>query len=166
MGSKMVHEVFIALGSNQGRRIHHLQRAVEALTCLSERPVRCSSVYETTPVGYLEQPDFLNMVMSIQTSLEPLQLLQTLHEIEQNEGRVRAIQNGPRTLDLDILLYDNLSVCYQMLQIPHPRMWERGFVIIPLAELVPQRRGLGGVTLAEMAENLSESGVEYVGHIW
>jgi len=160
-------EVYLALGSNLGPRMEYLQLAVSVLQDqVFETPVECSGVYETAPVGYLQQPDFLNMVMRGRTSLSPLALLKKIHEIEQILGRKREIRFGPRTIDLDILFYGNQYICYRILQIPHPRMWERAFVLVPLAELTPGRRGLGGKTVDALASRTSGKGeVKHVGYI-
>ncbi|WP_371931951.1 2-amino-4-hydroxy-6-hydroxymethyldihydropteridine diphosphokinase [Mesobacillus subterraneus] len=99
--------------------------------------VKTSSVYETDPVGYTDQDQFLNMVIQVKTSLEPIELLDTCLEIELKLGRKREVKWGPRTLDLDILLYNNENVETEKLTIPHPRMSERAFVILPLLEMDP-----------------------------
>ena len=100
----------------------------------------CSSLYSTAPVGFAEQPRFLNAVVTLETELTPFQLLGALLKIEREFGRDRlsAIPNGPRTLDLDILLYGDLEIREQWLVIPHPRLSERAFVLIPLNEIAPQ----------------------------
>ena len=160
-------EALIAIGSNMGRRIDYLHGAVTALQALSEGPVRCSPVYETRPVGYAQQGDFLNMVMGVVTSLRPLDLLMHLSVVESSYGRERTIQNGPRTLDLDLLLYGTEYICFRTLQVPHPRMWERAFVMVPLAVLEPERKAPGGQTCAQVAGSLPDhEGVRYVGHFW
>ncbi|WP_067621273.1 2-amino-4-hydroxy-6-hydroxymethyldihydropteridine diphosphokinase [Alicyclobacillus acidiphilus] len=160
-----IHEVFVGVGSNLGSRISHLNFAVSRLAELG--PLTCSGVYETTPVGYLDQPDFLNMVLRVSTQATPRETLDFLHGVEFEALRTRVIRYGPRTLDLDILLYDSTYYCVSDLQIPHPRMWERAFVMVPLAELAPLRRGLGGVTIAELADSLGrKEEVRYVGHFW
>lgn len=161
------HQVFIAVGSNLGKRIYNLDFAVRKLKSMSTQPIQCSPVYETDPVGYLEQPNFLNMVIRAYVFHSPQDLLETLMQIEAECGRTRDIHNGPRTLDLDILLYDSNVVANRNLNIPHPRMWERGFVMIPLATLVPHLRGLGGITIKDRARELEAKGdVRYVGRFW
>lgn len=127
---------YIALGSNLGDRLQHLRDAVTALGELGQVEA-VSSVYETAPVGYLDQPSFLNAALRLRTELPPQDLVERLMEIERRAGRVRTFQNAPRTLDLDILLYDDLIVGSPELTIPHPRMHERGFVLVPLTELDP-----------------------------
>jgi 2-amino-4-hydroxy-6-hydroxymethyldihydropteridine diphosphokinase len=129
--------VFIALGSNLGDREAHLR---DALRELSEsgavRIVRCSSLHETAPVGGRDgQGPYLNAVAEIETRLPPRELLVLLHRIEERHGRTRGERNGPRTLDLDLLLYGEQAICEPDLTVPHPRMWGRPFVLEPLAEL-------------------------------
>ncbi|OFW81977.1 MAG: 2-amino-4-hydroxy-6-hydroxymethyldihydropteridine diphosphokinase [Alicyclobacillus sp. RIFOXYA1_FULL_53_8] len=161
------HRVYLSLGSNMGSRLEYLYQGIEDLRALAIGPLHCSAVYETTPVGWLDQADFLNMVVGLDVHDGPLELLGRLETMERRSGRERTIRFGPRTLDVDILLYDNEYVCYNQLQIPHPRMWERAFVLVPLAELVPQRKALGGRSIAELAKTLSRGGnVRYVGRFW
>ncbi|KOO42320.1 2-amino-4-hydroxy-6-hydroxymethyldihydropteridine diphosphokinase [Priestia koreensis] len=132
----MENEAFIALGSNIGDRASFLSEAIQGLR---ENPhitvEQVSSIYETAPVGYTEQASFLNMVARIKTGLNAHDLLDILQDLEQKGGRTREIHWGPRTLDLDILLYNQENIVSERLILPHPRMWERGFVMIPLAEI-------------------------------
>lgn len=159
------HDVFIGVGSNVGRRIEYLNQAVTSLRVLGT--CTCSAVYETAPVGFQNQPDFLNMVVSVQTSASPREVLQELQDTEKAAHRERNIRFGPRTLDLDILLYDDMYYCVTDLQIPHPRMWMRSFVLVPLADLMPQRRGLGGRQIGLLAQAASQKEeVHYVGRFW
>ncbi|MCL6626951.1 2-amino-4-hydroxy-6-hydroxymethyldihydropteridine diphosphokinase [Alicyclobacillus shizuokensis] len=159
-------KAYIGLGSNLGDRAGTLLQATERLQRLAIGPMRVSGVYETQPVGYVEQPDFLNLVVELPVVLPPLELLSRLQRIEADFGRVRDIRFGPRTLDLDILLYGDAYVCFSMLQVPHPRLWERAFALVPLAELVPSRRALGGGTISRRAERLrQEGGVRRVGDL-
>jgi len=161
------HDVYVSLGSNMGDRIHHLNYAVSRLNALSLVPVHYSPVYETAPVGYLDQPDFLNVVAHLTSVQNPFELLASMLSIESERMRTRDVRYGPRTLDLDILLYDSDYICYNSLQIPHPRMWERAFVMVPLSTLSPARRGLGGQTVLKIADKLSVEGdVRYVGRFW
>ncbi|MCL6549366.1 MAG: 2-amino-4-hydroxy-6-hydroxymethyldihydropteridine diphosphokinase, partial [Alicyclobacillus sp.] len=143
-------DVYIGVGANLGHRLLALDLAVRRLSEVGTRVV-CSPVYETSPVGFREQPDFLNMVVRMETSLGPRQLLEAVGRVEQEAGRTREVRFGPRTLDLDILLYGTQYVCFRDLQIPHPRMWTRGFVLVPLADLAPARIGPGGRTVRELA---------------
>ena len=132
---------YLGLGSNQGKREIHLARAA---CLLAKSPAveicRSSSIYQTAPWGYLEQPDFLNSVLEIRTTLEPVPLLALTQHIEREVGRQPGIRFGPRLIDIDILLYGQRTVELQEpdLQIPHPRMHLRAFVLVPLAELVPE----------------------------
>lgn len=160
-------EVCISIGSNLGSRLENLNAAVEELGKLSRMHLRCSAVYETAPVGLLNQPKYLNMVVSLCVMESPRELLTQLAAIEARCGRERTIRFGPRTLDLDILLYGNRYVCFRDLQVPHPRMWERAFVLVPLSELEPGRRALGGRTVSQLAKTLANKGdVQYVGRFW
>jgi 2-amino-4-hydroxy-6-hydroxymethyldihydropteridine diphosphokinase len=143
---------YLALGSNLGDRLATLQRAVERL---EERTgvevVRSSRVYETEPVGP-PQPAYLNAVLEIETTLDPRALLQAGLAVEDQLGRVRAERWGPRTIDVDVLTYGDAEVHEADLEIPHPRMHERAFVLVPLGELVaepmlPGRRSIGDVRL-------------------
>ena len=162
-----MHDVLIGIGSNLGDRLAYLDFAVTRLRELSQGRIECSPVFETAPVGYTDQPYFLNMVVKVNLPHRPLELLTKLMQIEAECHRQRTVRYGPRTLDLDILLYDDEYVCYQSLQIPHPRMWQRSFVMVPLATLVPKRRALGGYTVEELSQKLSlEGDVRYVGRFW
>jgi len=159
-------QVVVSLGSNQGGRIHHLARGVTALQAISTE-TRFSAVYETDPVGYVDQSDFLNLAVQITTQLTARELLEYLLKVEHDNGRVRSIRYGPRTLDMDILLFNNDYICFRDLQIPHPRMWERAFVIRPCADLFPNRKALGGKTFEDLANQLTGKGeVRYVGRFW
>jgi 2-amino-4-hydroxy-6-hydroxymethyldihydropteridine diphosphokinase len=138
-----VKTVYLALGSNLGDRHGNLTAAIRGLPAAGVEVVRESPIYETEPVGYTNQRWFLNMVVEAETILFPLQLLTRTGKIERALGRVRTIPNGPRTLDIDILLYGNAVVNTGRLQIPHPRMHERRFVLAPLADLAPDLRHPG-----------------------
>ncbi len=131
---------YLGLGANLGEREVQLARAAHLLG--ESRAVhifRCSSIYQTAPWGYLEQPDFLNSVLEIETTLQPVPLLELTQHIERLIGRQPGIRFGPRVIDIDILLYGKQSVRLEEpdLQIPHPRMHLRAFVLVPLAELAP-----------------------------
>ncbi|AIE58606.1 2-amino-4-hydroxy-6-hydroxymethyldihydropteridine diphosphokinase [Bacillus methanolicus] len=132
----MKNSAFIALGSNIEDRYTYLKKAVLELDSFDEiKVVSTSSIYETDPVGYEDQDKFLNMVIKVNTSLGPFELLDTCLDIEQKLGRKREIKWGPRTIDLDILLYNNENIETENLTVPHPRMKERAFVMIPLMEI-------------------------------
>jgi 2-amino-4-hydroxy-6-hydroxymethyldihydropteridine diphosphokinase len=127
---------YVGIGSNLGDRLENLRTAVRELAGTPDvRFVRSSSVYETAPVGGPEQGDFLNAVVEISTELEPRALLEALQLIENELGRVRAERFGPRTIDLDLLLYGDEEIDEPDLTVPHPRMHERAFVVVPLMEL-------------------------------
>jgi 2-amino-4-hydroxy-6-hydroxymethyldihydropteridine diphosphokinase len=129
-----VTRAYLALGSNLGDRRAFLQQAVDAL---GAHVVAVSRVYETAPVGGPEQGTYLNAVVAIDTDLDPHALLQLAQRIENDAQRVRSERWGPRTLDVDVLLYDDIELDDPDLTIPHPRMWERGFVLAPLRDVAP-----------------------------
>lgn len=131
--------VFIALGSNQGDRELNLLRAIAEIGKLpATRITALSSFYETEPVGPVKQEDFLNAVLRIETPLSPHELLAELQRIETMMfKRVRTVHWGPRPMDLDILFFGDLVLSEERLAIPHPRLHERGFVLVPLAEIAP-----------------------------
>ncbi|MCH7605155.1 2-amino-4-hydroxy-6-hydroxymethyldihydropteridine diphosphokinase [Patescibacteria group bacterium] len=128
---------YLALGSNIGDREKYLKRAVEEITEENEILAH-SSLYETEPVGYENQGWFLNAVIKIQTSLSAEQLLQSLLAIEKRLERTRTVENGPRTIDIDVLFYDSEIIQEDGLEIPHPRLQDRSFVLIPLVEVAPR----------------------------
>jgi 2-amino-4-hydroxy-6-hydroxymethyldihydropteridine diphosphokinase len=132
--------VYLGLGSNLGDREQYLHSAIERLNTPDLRVLRVSSWYETEPRDYADQGWFLNLVVEAETELFPLQLLHRTSRIELALGRRRTVAKGPRTVDIDILLYGQAVVRTAKLEIPHPRMGERRFVLEPLAELVPDLR--------------------------
>jgi 2-amino-4-hydroxy-6-hydroxymethyldihydropteridine diphosphokinase len=132
--------VYLGLGSNIGDREALLQSALDALKGPGLRLRRVSSLYETEPVGLRDQRWFLNLAAEFETDLFPRQLLHRIHRIERQLGRRRIVVNGPRTIDIDILLYGNAVVNTEELEIPHPRYRERRFTLAPLAELQPDLR--------------------------
>lgn len=135
---KIANTAYLGIGTNIGNRLKWIEQAIESLQATEGINVsRISKVYETSPVDYLDQPDFYNLVCEIQTDLTPLQLLYQVQQIEQKLKRVRKIRFGPRTIDIDILLYDEQIIQKPELTIPHPRMQNRAFVLIPLFELAP-----------------------------
>lgn len=129
---------YIGIGSNIGHREQHLKNACDQLNALpNTHLLDTSTIYETEPEGPIHQPWFLNKVVSLQTSLSPMKLMSYCLEIEQKEGRIRTTPMGPRTLDLDILLFGKQIILQKDLQIPHPRLANRSFVLTPLSELAP-----------------------------
>ena len=158
------HKAYIALGSNMGDRKAHLQRGVELLQETEGcRVERVSDFITTAPYGYQEQEDFLNGCLELDTLLTPEELLERLHEIEQAEKRERKIHWGPRTLDLDIIFYDDLVLDSEALHIPHIEMHKRDFVLKPLNQIAPWvRHPLLKKTVREMAAELgmAENGAE------
>jgi 2-amino-4-hydroxy-6-hydroxymethyldihydropteridine diphosphokinase len=132
--------VYLSLGSNLGDRAEYLRRAIEALDQAGVRVLRVSRVRETEPVDVTDQPRFLNLVVEAETDLAPGELLARTQAIERELGRVRTRPKGPRTIDIDILLYGSLVAETPELSVPHPRMAMRRFVLEPLAELAPDLR--------------------------
>jgi 2-amino-4-hydroxy-6-hydroxymethyldihydropteridine diphosphokinase len=132
--------VYIALGSNVGDREHNLRDALRLLAEAGIRILKISSIYETEPVDYLEQAWFCNAALEAQTDLPAVDLLQRLRAIESAMGSKKAFTKGPRLIDLDILLYGSNTMATPELQVPHPRMLERRFVLVPLAEIAPHLR--------------------------
>ncbi|MBN2118464.1 MAG: 2-amino-4-hydroxy-6-hydroxymethyldihydropteridine diphosphokinase [Anaerolineales bacterium] len=131
------HIVYLALGSNVADRLANLKEAIAALTPQMEVKAK-SQVYETPPWGYEDQPKFLNQVVRVKTYLEPEPLLKHLKRLEVALGRKEALPNGPRLIDIDILFYDELVLYSPALVIPHPRLHERAFVLLPLMDLDPE----------------------------
>lgn len=135
---------FLGLGTNIGNRKENLDSAVEALTRLPKTTVAAvSSVYKTEPWGYTEQADFLNLCARIETELSPHALLGACLGIESAFGRERPFPNAPRILDIDVLLYEDAVLSGDELTLPHPRMNERGFVLVPLKDILPDLRFCG-----------------------
>lgn len=137
--SRSRHKVYVALGSNIGDRKIHLLNAITKMKEIGQAISikKVSSFHNTAPVGYINQPDFLNAVIEIETYLNPEDLLNCLQEIEDSEGRERTEHWGPRTLDLDILLFDDMIINTTRLKVPHPEMTKRDFVLTPLCEIAP-----------------------------
>lgn len=152
--------VFVGLGANLGNRAGTLRWASERLDSIG-KVTAVSPIYETEPLDYLDQPPFLNAVAKVTTRLRPGSVLASLLAIELDGGRKRLIRHGPRTLDLDLLLYDELIMDTPDLTLPHPRMHQRAFVLVPLADLAPTLTVPGtGATVTELLGRLeSLSGV-------
>lgn len=127
---------YLGLGSNQGDRAEKLRQAIRKLAAhRGIRVLRTSSVYETEPFGYVEQEAFLNMAVAVETELSPEKLLETALSVERELGRIRTIRWGPRTIDIDLLLYGTSSVSLEHLVIPHPGLSQRAFVLVPLRDI-------------------------------
>jgi 2-amino-4-hydroxy-6-hydroxymethyldihydropteridine diphosphokinase len=131
------HTVYLSLGSNLGDRAAHIEQALARLAEKNVRIIKRSSFYETEPVEFLAQGWFLNIAVEAETELTPRQLLHVIRNVELELGRERIVQSGPRTIDIDILLFGTNIVSAADLEIPHPRMTERQFVLVPLAEIAP-----------------------------
>ena len=157
---------YIGLGSNLGDRIANLRAAINAIRHLGDL-IAVSSVYESEPFGVEDdQPMYLNMTMAIRTHLRPTELLSELLDIERANGRIRNRPNESRTLDLDILMIDDTIMETPELVMPHPRMHERAFVMLPLAEIAPDLvHPKSNRTVSEIASKLSDQGVYRVGKI-
>jgi 2-amino-4-hydroxy-6-hydroxymethyldihydropteridine diphosphokinase len=155
--------VTLALGTNLGDRPGNLRAAITALaptvTVLMQ-----SFIYETLPWGVTDQPSFLNMVISGETRQKPQELLKNLKELETQLGRVPSIHYGPRKIDIDILFYDNLIFESPELTLPHPRLHERAFVLVPLADLMPEQiHPLLGKTIRQLLAEMDTTGVKRYG---
>jgi 2-amino-4-hydroxy-6-hydroxymethyldihydropteridine diphosphokinase len=132
--------IYLSLGSNLGDRAANLEHAIEALPEIGVRVLRRSSIYETEPVDFLAQPWFLNCAVEAETSLAPRPFLEKLQGIERELGSRKLVPRGPRIIDLDILFYGADVICEDGMEIPHPRLTERRFVLVPLAEIAPELR--------------------------
>jgi len=151
---------FVGLGSNLADPLVQVRQALMELESIpSTRVTARSSLYRTSPVGYLEQPDFINAVASVQSTLRPHALLSALLVIENRHGRRRAMRNAPRTLDLDLLLYGEEVLEEDGLTLPHPRLHERAFVLAPLAEIAPGAMVPGRGLVQELLARVDCNGV-------
>lgn len=154
---------YLALGSNLGDRPAALRGALAALAADGAvRLVAASAVYETAPVGGPAQPDYLNMVVAVETTLPPEALLERCLAVEAAHGRVRRERWGPRTLDLDLLVHGDERRATARLTLPHPRLAERAFVLVPLAEIAPDLP-VGSSTVRELADRADRSGLRRLG---
>jgi len=141
---------FLGLGSNLGDRAHYLGEAISALTNKLIKVEATSQIYETEPWGLMDQPLYWNQVIEVKTSLEPLELLHVCQEIELRLGRERKLHWGPRTIDIDLLIYDNIRSGTEELTLPHPYLEERAFVLVPLREIAPELMLPSGRSITEV----------------
>ena len=147
---------FLGLGTNLDDRKENLRKAIEAIA-LKLSVCKQSSIYETAAWGYTDQPDFLNQVIEVETGLTPLRLLNFLKRTEVELGRIENFRYGPRLIDIDILFYDDLVKNTSRLQIPHPRIPERAFVLVPLNEIAPSlEHPVLGKTITELLEDVPD----------
>lgn len=155
----MKHIVYLALGSNQGDRLANLAAVLRVLPPIADVTAR-SPIYETPPWGVLDQPKFLNQVLELDTGLSPRELLDTLKRLERELGRTSGVRYGPRLIDLDILFFDDLVMESDSLVIPHPRLAERAFVLVPLADLAPDLvHPVYGRSVRELLEKVDSDGI-------
>ncbi|MBB5149528.1 2-amino-4-hydroxy-6-hydroxymethyldihydropteridine diphosphokinase [Ureibacillus thermosphaericus] len=158
-----MNDVYLSLGTNLGDRENNLKSAIDLLQSKEGIWIKkISPIYETAPVGYVDQPSFLNIAIYAQTILSPIELLQTCQLIENDLGRVRNIRWGPRIIDLDILLFNNDNIESENLIIPHPRMFERAFVLVPLLDIAskPYSEKLIQAEAALKNINLEKEGIK------
>ncbi|MFT6311100.1 MAG: 2-amino-4-hydroxy-6-hydroxymethyldihydropteridine diphosphokinase [Porticoccus sp.] len=152
---------YVALGANLGNPLSQLNQAIASLNTTPHISViTAASIYQSTAIGPGEQPDYLNSVVHITTMLSPDDLLAALHTIETNLGRVRTVSWGARTLDLDLLLYDQFTSTTLELTVPHPRMCERNFVIYPLLEITTALILPNGLSVETIAQKLVNVGIQ------
>jgi len=159
-----MHKVFLSLGSNIGDRLNHLEEAIKMISEIDNIELKSkSSFYETEPVGYLDQDLFMNCVIEIETILQPYEVLDCCMDIEQQLKRKRVIRWGPRTIDVDILIYDDIVMDEERLIIPHPRMTERAFVMVPLSEIFDDG-SIGHKSVREYMTTMNIEGIRKITH--
>ena len=158
MSRQAPRRVFLSLGSNQGNRSGHLAKGRAGLAALpGTHLVAASRVFETAPQDFAQQPAFLNQVVCLETELEPRELLSAAQNIESAEGRRRVLRFGPRTLDIDILLFEGVESADSALLLPHPRLTQRAFVLVPLLEIWEWARGMPAIDVAGLARTTAAS---------
>jgi len=154
---------FVGIGANLGDPVAQVEWATAELAKLVDtRVVRTSSLYRTAPIGHTDQPDFVNAVVLVDTTLSPRALLDALLDIEQTAGRERTFQNAPRLLDLDVLLYGDQVIDSPGLAVPHPRMHERAFVLAPLVEIAPDATIPGHGRAADLLKRVNHQEVRRI----
>ena len=153
----MSHLIFFAIGSNISPRFHYLRQGVKSVRESGIEVERISSLYQTSPVGPVNQPYFLNAVVKAKTSLKPLEILELFQQIQKKWGRIPGIHFGPRTLDMDLLLYDEVKMRTDKLTLPHPRMESRKFVLVPLLEISPSLRNPEGTSYRSLLDKCDSS---------
>jgi 2-amino-4-hydroxy-6-hydroxymethyldihydropteridine diphosphokinase len=156
----MTHIIYLSLGSNLGDRLVNLRTAISSLLP-SIQPIAQSSIYATEPWGYSDQPTFLNLVIKASTALDPYEVFAFVKEIEVTMGRQETFRFGPRLIDLDILFYDELILDSPELTIPHPRLAERAFVLVPLDEIAPELHHPGlGSTIQQLKYHVDSTSIK------
>jgi 2-amino-4-hydroxy-6-hydroxymethyldihydropteridine diphosphokinase len=158
---------FVALGSNLAGDLDcpasQVIRGFQSIDNIAKtKLIKTSSLYQSTAVGYLDQPDFINAVAQISTQLSPENLLEALLNIEIEAGRERPFANAPRELDCDLLLYDDVKMQTKTLTLPHPRMFERAFVLLPLAEISPNLAATSGENIVKLAQAFKNQGIKKI----
>ena len=157
--------ILLGLGSNMGDREQKLQQALQLLEADGKVKIeKLSSIYETAPFGVTDQADFLNMVVRVQTSLAPAELLAKCLEVEQVMGRIRTRHWGPRVIDIDLLIYDDVQIVSETLMLPHPGILRRAFVLIPLRDVASSLPLKDGRTVEALALGLSANSAREVQH--
>lgn len=157
-------KAYLSLGSNMGDRRRYLEEAVKRLSSHSDLEVTgVSSFYETDPWGYEDQDAFLNICIEVETDMEPAQLLKVCQSVESGLDRTRTIHWGPRTIDVDILIYGDYTSQSTELTVPHPRMTERGFVLVPLGELAPDLT-VNGKKVSDWLLEVDQTGIRKIQH--
>lgn len=148
---------YIGVGSNQGDSIELIKKALKLINeATGVRIIRAAPLYRTEPIGFEDQPWFYNTVVELEVDITPFQLLELLQEVEKKLGRIRTLRWGPRTIDLDILIFGDQTIKHPDLVIPHPRMTERAFVMVPLVHLIPYRM-FNGKTIENIAHTLQDN---------